>query len=139
MAGAIGRWSQIDERFRCGRSAPAGERPIGGFQGRLACASLDMVRIRNISLRNISLGRSRMVARHEARPPLGHPRRRTFLMASGAVTALALIGSGTPSGGAYAAALSKAQRDRLTPDGILALMKAGNRRFYTGQREDRNF
>src|SRR6185437_6466362 len=24
-------------------------------------------------------------------------------------------------------------------DGILALMKAGNRRFYTGQREDRNF
>jgi len=40
---------------------------------------------------------------------------------------------------ARAAALTKAQRDKLTPDAILDLMKKGNKRFYTGQREARNF
>jgi len=40
---------------------------------------------------------------------------------------------------ARAAALTKAQRDKLTPDAILDLMKQGNKRFYTGQREARNF
>jgi carbonic anhydrase len=39
----------------------------------------------------------------------------------------------------YADALTKAQRDRLTPDDILALMEKGNKRFYTGKREDHNF
>lgn len=78
-----------------------------------------------------------MTAQHEAGPPPGHLRRRTFLIASGAVTAL--VGTGTLSSIAYAAALTKAQRDRLTPDDILTLMKKGNKRFYTGQREDYNF
>ena len=36
-------------------------------------------------------------------------------------------------------ALTKEQRDRMTPDEIIALMKQGNERFRTGQCEDRNF
>jgi carbonic anhydrase len=68
-----------------------------------------------------------------------HPHRRSFLKASSAITALAFVGTGTLSRIAYAAALTQAQRDKLTPDGILALMKKGNKRFYTGKREDHDF
>jgi carbonic anhydrase len=39
---------------------------------------------------------------------------------------------------AHADALTKAQRDKLSPDDILALMKKGNKRFYTGK-QDNNF
>ncbi len=68
-----------------------------------------------------------------------HPHRRSFLRAAGAFSALALVGAGTLSSIAYADALTKAQRDKLTPNDILALMKKGNRRFYTGKREAHNF
>ncbi|MGD0108077.1 MAG: carbonic anhydrase family protein [Rhodopila sp.] len=80
-----------------------------------------------------------MSSPHQTGHPQDHPRRRSFLEASGAITALAFIGVGTLSSIAYADALTKAQRDRLTPDDILALMKKGNKRFYTGKREDYNF
>jgi carbonic anhydrase len=65
--------------------------------------------------------------------------RRSFLKASGAITAMAFVGVGALSTIAYADALTKAQRDKLSPDDILALMKKGNKRFYTGKREDYNF
>src|SRR5258707_9732908 len=65
--------------------------------------------------------------------------RRRFLKASGAIAAMAFAGGGALSSIAYADALTRAQRDRLTPDDILALMKKGNKRFYTGKREDHNF
>src|SRR5215470_5403129 len=65
--------------------------------------------------------------------------RRSFLGASFALTTMALVGSGTVSGVAYAAALTKAQREKLTPDDILALMKKGNKRFSSGEREDHNY
>jgi carbonic anhydrase len=65
--------------------------------------------------------------------------RRSFLKVSGAITAMALVGATTFHGIAYAAALTRAQRDKLTPDDILALMKNGNKRFYTGKRENQNF
>jgi len=68
-----------------------------------------------------------------------HSRRRSFLKASGAFTAMAFVGAGSLSTIAYADALSKAKRDRLTPDDVLALMKKGNKRFYTGKRADHNF
>jgi carbonic anhydrase len=80
-----------------------------------------------------------MSGQHEADQPPDHPHRRDFLRASGSITALAFMGTGALSGIAYADALTKAQRDRLTPDDILALMKKGNKRFYTGKREDHNF
>ena len=68
-----------------------------------------------------------------------HLHRRSFLKVSAAVTAVTLVGTGALSSIAYADALTKAQRDKLSPDDILALMKKGNRRFYTGKREDHNF
>jgi carbonic anhydrase len=80
-----------------------------------------------------------MSAQHETGQPCDHPHRRSFLRASGAITALAFVGAATLGRIAYADALTKAQRDKLTPDDILALMKKGNRRFYTGKREDHNF
>jgi carbonic anhydrase len=63
-------------------------------------------------------------------------RRRSFLKASAAITAMALVGVGAHSCIAHADALTKAQRDKLSPDDILALMKTGNKRFYSGKRED---
>jgi carbonic anhydrase len=65
--------------------------------------------------------------------------RRHFLGASFAVTAMVFAGTETLSGIAYAAALTKAQREDLTPQDILALMKKGNKRFSTGRREDHNY
>ncbi|THD63214.1 MAG: twin-arginine translocation signal domain-containing protein [Bradyrhizobium sp.] len=64
--------------------------------------------------------------------------RRGFLKASAAIAATALVGAGAFSGIAHAAALTRAQRDKLSPDEILALMKKGNKRFYSGKREDRD-
>lgn len=67
-----------------------------------------------------------------------HPHRRSFFRASIAITAMTFLGTGTLSSIAYADTLSAAQRDRLTPDDILALMKRGNKRFYNGQRKERD-
>ena len=80
-----------------------------------------------------------MCAEHETGQPLHRLHRRSFLTASGAVTAMAFVSSGTLSSIAYADALTKAQRDKLSPNDILALMKKGNQRFYTGKREPHNF
>jgi carbonic anhydrase len=75
----------------------------------------------------------------ENRQPHNHPLpRRSFLKASAAMTAMAFVGAGALSGAAHADALTKAQRDKLSPDEVLALMKKGNKRFYSGKREDRN-
>jgi len=70
------------------------------------------------------------------RPPL---HRRSFLGTATAITAMTFIGVGAFLSVAYADALTKAQRDKLTPDDILALMKKGNERFYAGKRENHNF
>src|SRR6202040_1919905 len=88
---------------------------------------------------NAGSGRSYMSVRHETGQPAHDPHRRSFLKASGAITAFAFVGTGALGSIAYAHALTKAQRDRLTPDEILALMKKGNKRFFTGKREDHNF
>src|SRR3974390_3102002 len=72
------------------------------------------------------------------RPPSGLDRR-AFIKASCATAAMSLVGSGTFFNIAYADALTRAQRDKMTPDDVLALLKKGNKRFYTGKREDRNF
>src|SRR3954453_14012202 len=64
--------------------------------------------------------------------------RRGFLKASATVTGLALAGSGPLASIGFADALTRAERDRMTPDEILALMKRGNRRFYKGKRENRD-
>jgi carbonic anhydrase len=66
-------------------------------------------------------------------------RRRHFIKTSGAVALLGLVGSTALSSIVLADALTEVQRDKLSPDDILALMKKGNRRFYTGEREDNNY
>ncbi len=40
---------------------------------------------------------------------------------------------------AYAAALTQAQRDKLTPDEIIAMMKRGNERFRSGKKSTQDF
>jgi carbonic anhydrase len=65
--------------------------------------------------------------------------RRHFLSASFALAGTAFVGAGTLSGVAYADAMTKARRDKLTPDDILALIKKGNKRFSAGKRDDHNY
>jgi carbonic anhydrase len=65
--------------------------------------------------------------------------RRGVLASSLALSVVALAGAGTFSSPVYAAAMTKAQRDKLTPDDVLAMMKKGNKRFSAGKREDHNF
>lgn len=80
-----------------------------------------------------------MPTRHE--PCLGSccTDRRRVLGASLALGTIALTGLGTLSGSVYGAAITKAQRDKLTPDDVLAMMKKGNKRFSSGKREDHNY
>jgi carbonic anhydrase len=64
--------------------------------------------------------------------------RRAFLKAAG-VTGVTLVGSAIPSQMAWAAALTKAERDRMTPDEIIRAMKNGNERFRKGQRSTQDY
>jgi len=67
------------------------------------------------------------------------PDRRRFFGATFAIGAMAMAGTGAFSTTVLADALTQAQRDALTPDDVLALMKKGNRRFSSGEREDHNY
>lgn len=66
------------------------------------------------------------------------PNRRAFLKLSG-VTAAGLFTGGGLLNVAFADALTKTQRDGMTPDEVLAAMKRGNERFSQGLRVNRNF
>jgi carbonic anhydrase len=79
--------------------------------------------------------------RRHAPPPLRHDRvnRRGFLAITGIASASTIL-SVFPAGRlAYAAALTKEQRDKLTPDDIIALMKKGNERFRLGQESPHDY
>src|SRR3954470_14193962 len=65
--------------------------------------------------------------------------RRNFLRNVGVVAALGFAGGSLFSGLARADALTQAQRDKLTPDQIIKLMKQGNERFRKGERKNRNY
>ena len=65
--------------------------------------------------------------------------RRNFLKLTGAAAALGLAGGGLFAGPACADALTKAQRDKMTPEQIIDVMKRGNRRFRMGVRKNRNY
>lgn len=67
---------------------------------------------------------------------LAHSRRGVLRLGGAAV---ATLGSGLFVSIAHAAALSKAQRDALSPDQMLQLMKQGNERFRKGLRERSDF
>jgi carbonic anhydrase len=65
--------------------------------------------------------------------------RRQFLKMAGAGTAVGLAGGTLFSGVARADALTKEQRDNMTPEQIIEVMKEGNERFRRGERKDRNY
>ena len=66
------------------------------------------------------------------------PRRR-LLATMGVAAAVGLFGFWQWSGLARAEALTKGEREKLTPDEILARGKQGNERFRSGRRKERNF
>ena len=81
-----------------------------------------------------------MCAEQETGQASDCPHRRSFLKTTGAITAMAFVGMlGRSAASPAADALTKSQRDKLSPDDVLALMKKGNKRFYTGKHEDNNF
>ena len=65
--------------------------------------------------------------------------RRSFLKATGAATVLGLTGGSLLTGWARADALTRAQRDKMTPQQIIAVMQEGNERFRRGERKNRNY
>jgi carbonic anhydrase len=65
--------------------------------------------------------------------------RRAFLRAAGAAAAVGLAAVALPAHVAWAAALTKAERDRMTPDEIIQLMKSGNERFRRGQKTTQDY
>lgn len=72
-------------------------------------------------------------------PGCGHMHRRSMLAICGAVAGLGLIGGGLVGGPAHAQALTKAQRDAMTADEIIEMMKRGNERFRTGTPKERDW
>ena len=68
-----------------------------------------------------------------------HLPRRTFIKiagVAGAATALGVVPAGQL---AYAAALTKEQRDKMTPDDVIALMEKGNERFRLGKESPHDY
>jgi carbonic anhydrase len=62
-----------------------------------------------------------------------NPERRSLLKTVCGVTAAGMVGSFAVSEVAFAAALTKEERDKMTPDEIIASMKKGNKRFRAGK------
>jgi carbonic anhydrase len=72
--------------------------------------------------------------------PEGSPlNRRGFLMVPTAAAAAGLLGGSLCGGVARADALTREQRDKMTPDEIIAEMKRGNQRFRNGEEPLRDF
>ena len=65
--------------------------------------------------------------------------RRSFLSLLAAAGVGGLISQGLAPRLAYAVTLTKLQRDEMTPDDIIALMKHGNERFRRGERMTRDY
>ena len=67
--------------------------------------------------------------------------RRVFLKLTGAAAATTALGAGLTlvSRPAFGLVLTKAQRDALTPDEIIALMKKGNERFRHGKESPHDY
>ena len=65
-------------------------------------------------------------------------KRRGFLKITGVATAAAVLSTATGRL-LHAAALTQARRDKLTPDDIIAMMKAGNERFRLGKESPHDF
>jgi carbonic anhydrase len=65
--------------------------------------------------------------------------RRRFLRLTGGVATAAALGIFADAKIAYAAALTREQREKLSPDEIVALMRDGNERFRLGRESPHNY
>jgi len=65
--------------------------------------------------------------------------RRRFLQGASALGAYGVLGSSLVASLAYADALTKEQRAKMTPEDIIAAMQRGNERFRKGERKQRNY
>src|SRR5215510_9580354 len=65
--------------------------------------------------------------------------RRGFLSITGIASVGTILGVVPVGRLVYAAALTRAQRDKLTPDDIIALMKKGNERFRLGKESPHDY
>ena len=68
-----------------------------------------------------------------------HLNRRSFLKTTSAAAVTAVMTMVPVGNIAYGAALTKAQRDKLTPDQIIELMKNGNKRFRLGKESPHDY
>ncbi len=68
-----------------------------------------------------------------------HVDRRRFLRLTGTALATMVLGVVPAGRVAYAVVLTKAQRDKLSPDEVIALMKKGNERFRLGQESPHDY
>src|SRR4029078_5656110 len=68
-----------------------------------------------------------------------HMNRSVFFRIAGVATAVGLLSTSSVGHLAFAAALSKAQRDKLTPDDIIAMMRKGNEGFRRGEESPHNY
>ena len=80
-----------------------------------------------------------MALKHHHGPTCGCVGRRTLLARAGAVAAASLLAGPTFVASATAQALTKADRDAMTPDQVIDLMKRGNERFRSGSPKDRDW
>ena len=80
-----------------------------------------------------------MCAKHQHGLFCNSPVRRNFLKIAVSSTALEIFGGGFLLGHARAGALTKAQRDQMSPEQIIAAAKRGNERFRSGVRKSRNY
>jgi carbonic anhydrase len=65
--------------------------------------------------------------------------RRTFFKLTGVAAATTVLGTAPVGNVAYGAALTKAQREKLTPEEIIAHMKQGNQRFRLGKESPHDY
>jgi carbonic anhydrase len=65
--------------------------------------------------------------------------RRGFVKLTGTAVATALLGTALSGKIGYGAALTKEQREKLTPDQVIALMKQGNERFRLGKESPHDY
>ena len=80
-----------------------------------------------------------MCAKHQHDLFCNLPARRNFLKITGSATALGVLGGDFLLGHARGDALTKARRDQMSPDQIIAAAKRGNKRFRSGVRKNRNY
>jgi carbonic anhydrase len=96
-----------------------------------ACSKITLIQL------NHRIGNTTMCEHHNEEENIFD--RRMMLKSVGAISLLGLFGSSLWSKEANAAALTNAQREAMTADDIIGLMKKGNERFRKGKSHAHNY